>query len=69
MQDLSQILAGSTPAVLALSILRQQRSNELPLGIRKIHDTSPKMGGRLNMGRFTRDANPTIPIRDAVSCF
>jgi hypothetical protein len=69
MQDLAQILARSTPAILALSIPRQQRRDELPLGVCEIHETSPKTGGRLNMERFIRDATATIPIRDAVSRF
>ena len=44
MQDLAQILARSTPAILALSILRQQRNDELPVGVYEIHGTFPKRG-------------------------
>lgn len=69
MQDLSQVLARTTLAVLAPPILRQQRSDELPLGVCEIHGTSPQTGGRLNSGRFTRDAAATIPLQDAVSRF
>lgn len=43
-QDLAQILPRTAAAILAPPVLRKQRSDPLPLGVREIHDTSPTRG-------------------------
>lgn len=45
-QDLAQVLARSPSAILPPPVHRQQRRDELPLGIREIHGVVPSPGGQ-----------------------
>jgi hypothetical protein len=44
MKQLSQVLARPAPTVLAPAVHRQQRRDELPLGVRDVHSDIPSRG-------------------------
>lgn len=67
--DLAQILPRAATTILAPPVLRQQRRDQLPLGVREIHDTSPDAGGRSIAGRFTATGFGSLAARNVVSHF
>jgi hypothetical protein len=68
-QDLAQVLPRPASAVLAPPILRQQRLDELPLGVCEIHSVIPWRGAS-DFREFAETGEPSVAsTRNAVSGF